>query len=74
VIYSAWGRDDGDGYEFLFIPGHELPPEHAGQSPGLTLLKVFEADSWDDAARQYYEWQGWEPYKPMGDSPADHQP
>jgi hypothetical protein len=33
----------------------------------MQLLKVFEAESWEDACRQYHEWQGWEPYKPMED-------
>lgn len=57
--YSAWGRN---GEEFTFIPGTD-PPKH--DTPGMQLLKVFEAESWDDAMRQYHEWQGWEPYKPL---------
>jgi len=65
VIYSVWGKD---GCEFLFIKGDEMPSNHRGFSPGMQFLKVFEAESWDDAARQYHGWQGWEPYKPMDDS------
>lgn len=56
--YSCWG--DGEG-EFTFTEGVELP---AHDTPGLKLLKVFEADSWEDACRQYHEWQGWDEYKP----------
>lgn len=57
--YTAWGKD---GEEFTFVEGEELP---SYDTPGIQLLKVFEAESWDDACRQYHEWQGWEPYKPM---------
>lgn len=48
--YSAWN----DGHEeFTFVPGTE-PPK--GEPPGLQLEKVFEAESWEDATRQYHEW------------------
>jgi hypothetical protein len=65
VQYSAWGADGG---EFTFIPGTD-PPKH--DAVGIRLLKVFEAESWDDAMRQYHEWQGWEPYLPLPDAPAE---
>ena len=74
AIYSAWGRDDGAGCEFLLTPGRQLPPQEAEQSPGLQLLKVFEAASYNDAMRQYYEWQGWKPYKPMRDADGNEYP
>ena len=57
--YTAWGKD---GVEFTLIKGDQLP---AWDTRGMQLLKVFEAESWEDACRQYHEWQGWEPYKPM---------
>lgn len=58
MTYTVWG--DG-GSEFTLAEG-EQPP--AGDTPGLHHLKTFEASSWEDAARQYHEWQGWEPYRP----------
>lgn len=62
MMYSAWGKEEPEGTEFAVVPGTD-PPAHS--ATGLQLLKVFEATSWDDAMRQYHEWQGWEPYKPM---------
>ncbi len=63
MLYSAWGTEDGS--EFTFIDGIEMRPDLVVNSPPHVLLKVFEADSYNDAMRQYHEWQGWEPYKPM---------
>lgn len=64
VKYSVWGKD---GEEFTFVPGTD-PPKCG--SPGVQLLKVIEAESWDEACRRYHEWQGWEPYKPFPDDPT----
>jgi hypothetical protein len=61
VRYTVWGKD---GVEFTVVEG-EQPP--AWDTPGMQLLKVFEAESWDHAMQQYHEWQGWEPYKPMAE-------
>lgn len=69
--YSAWGKD---GCDFLFINGDEMSPQQAQLNPGMQLLKVFEAHSWNDAMRQYHEWQGWEPYKPMRDTNGNEYP
>lgn len=63
MIYSAWGTEDGS--EFTFVEGLDLPEALAVSSPPQVRLKIFEADSYNDAMRQYHEWQGWEPYKPM---------
>jgi hypothetical protein len=62
VRYTAW---DKDGVEFTLIKGDQLP---ACDTVGMQLLKVFEAESWEDACRQYHEWQGWEPYRPMDEA------
>ncbi len=63
--YSAWGDDDGPN---LFVGGDVLPDKlrvvHESIGENLRLLRVFEAESWNDAARQYHEWAGWEPYVP----------
>jgi hypothetical protein len=64
--FSAWGRQDPEGTTYAFIEGDRLPADYP--EPDLRLLEVFEAESWNDAMRQYHEWQGWEPYKPMDDS------
>jgi hypothetical protein len=62
VIYSAWGKD---GVATTVIQGDQLSDQLRQIDPELQLVKVFEAPSWNDAMRQYHEWQGWEPYKPM---------
>jgi hypothetical protein len=62
VKYTAWGKN---GAEFTLVEGEELP---AWDTSGMQLLKVFEAESWDEAMRQYHKWQGWEPYQPMSQS------
>lgn len=54
MIYTAWS--DACGTEWSFAPGEALP---AGDTPTLRPVKTFEADSWQDALRQYHEWQGW---------------
>jgi hypothetical protein len=56
--YSLWSKDKGD--ELTFIKGVSHP-----EIEGHKLLKTFEAISYNDAMRQYHEFMGWEPYKPM---------
>ena len=48
--------------------GDQLSSQLRQLEPGLQLMKIFEAPSWNDAMRQYHEWQGWEPYQPMLDA------
>lgn len=62
MVYSAWGEG---GVASTVVPGVTLPDWVARTDPGLQLIRTFEADSWEDAMRQYHEWQGWGPYKPM---------
>lgn len=63
MIFTAWGAE---GVSTLIV-GETLPESELVSSPGMTLLKRFEAKSWNDVMRQYHEWQGWDPYKPMLD-------
>jgi hypothetical protein len=62
MTYSAWGVD---GCADTFIEGTVLPDGMRKDDPGAYLIATFEADSWEEAMRQYHEWQGWEPYKPL---------
>jgi hypothetical protein len=64
MIYSAWGVD---GVANTLIAGTQLPEHDRKMEPLIQMIRQFEAPSWDDAMRQYHEWQGWEPYKPMVD-------
>jgi hypothetical protein len=68
VKYSAWGKD---GTDFIVVPGTDRPKPG---TPGMHLLKVFEADSWDEAMRLYHEWQGGGPYKPFPDDLTEPPP
>jgi hypothetical protein len=69
VKYTVWGKFEKEGTEFTVVEGEQLP---AWDTRGQQLLKVIEAESFDDAMRQYYEWQGWGTYKPMDDPPKGH--
>ena len=44
------------------------------QNPDSILVKVFDAESWNDAMSQYHEFKGWEPYKPMLDVNGNEYP
>ena len=72
--FSAWGGKHDEGTTFTFIKGDRLTEQARQIEPDLQLLKVFEAPSWNDAMRQYHEWQGWEPYKPMLDANGKEYP
>lgn len=61
-LYTAWGSH---GRATLLLAGDLLPDWMYDEEPGLEMLKVFEAETWEDACRQYYAWQGWEPYRPV---------
>ena len=71
MIYSAWGVD---GVADTLIAGTQLPAHDRNMEPNIQLIKLFEALSWNDAMRQYHEWQGWEPYKPMLDADGNEYP
>ena len=70
MIFTAWGAE---GVSTLIV-GEILPEFELVSTPGLSLLKRFEAKSWNDAMRQYHEWHGWEPYKPMLDENGQEYP
>lgn len=71
MIYSAWGVD---GVANTLIAGVQLPAHERDMEPNIQLIKLFEATSSNDAMRQYHEWQGWEPYKPMLDADGNEYP
>lgn len=62
---------DGDGGQ-LFVPAGS-PHEPVG-NPEAKLLHVIEALSINEAMRQYYDWMGWQPYKPMLDENGNEYP
>lgn len=33
--------------------------------PNSKLIKEINGDDWNDCMKQYHEYMGWEPYKPM---------
>lgn len=71
MVYSAWGKN---GVADTFIRGDRLANELRRIEPDLELVKLFDASSWNDAMRQWYEWQGWGPYKPMLDADGNEYP
>lgn len=71
MIYSAWGID---GIANTFVEGDLLSEQQRQLDPDLELVKLFDAPSWNDAMRQYNEWQGWEPYQPMLDANGQEYP
>lgn len=61
--FTAWGPAE---IADTLIEGDGPPdPRIHGK---LNLIKVFEAESFDDALRQYHEFQGWEPHRPMDEA------
>ena len=71
MIYSAWGVD---GVATTFIEGDQLSLPQRQMQPDQQLIKRFDARSSNDGMRQYHEWQGWEPYKPMLDAEGNEYP
>lgn len=63
MTYTAWGRD---GQAFEFGPGTEPSPVWDDEDGPPEIIWMVEAESWEDACRRYHEFQGWEPYVPMG--------
>lgn len=62
MIYSAWGKN---GVADLLIEGTTMRADLAEQEKGSKLIKTFEAESYEDAMRQYYQFQGWGEYKTL---------
>jgi hypothetical protein len=71
MIYTAWGVS---GIASTFIQGDQLSEQLRQMDSDLKLIKLFDAPSWNDAMRQYHEWQEWEPYKPMLDANGNEYP
>lgn len=61
MIYTAWGPPSGPAN--LLLAGEALPDWMRAEEPDLTLLRTFQAETWEDACQQYHAWQGWEPYR-----------
>ena len=53
--YSAWGRD---GVADTFVSGDQLPAAIAMIDPGLRLICVFEAATYEDALEVFADIQG----------------
>lgn len=62
MIYTAWGKS---GYANCLHKGTRQPCFVDGtlDDECPELIWTIEADSWEEACRQYHELQGWEPYK-----------
>jgi len=58
MTFSVWGWD---GVGKTVALGKELVPEERRLYPRLERMWVFEAESWQDAFRQFHEQQerGW---------------
>ena len=70
--FSAWVS--ASGCDHTFIAGVVMSDDQRKMNPDSSLLKVFEAGSWNDANRQYHEFKGWKPYKPMLDENGNEYP
>lgn len=59
--YSVWIEElQNEVDEITVIEGIE-PTEQVGKN--AKILRIIEADSWDEAMKQHHELMGWEPYK-----------
>ena len=69
--WTLW--EDGENGE-AFVKGTKPLPNEVKSYPKLKLVKTFYAPSYNDAMRQYYEYRGWAPYKPMCDAQGNEYP
>ena len=61
--YELWQESDPASGSYSFFP-EDNDSARRLLEPGAPLMKVFEADSWEDARRQQNEFLGWEPREP----------
>ena len=63
MIYEVWVNEDGT--EISFFPSdHPQRELHIVDVDGqqMILRHQIETDTWEDAERQFNEWQGWPDY------------
>ena len=65
VIFQAWKSSVGCAIAF-FVAGDKK--NEAALEDDAELLYQIQASTWDDAMQKHHQLQGWEPYKPMGDT------
>ncbi|WP_304192497.1 hypothetical protein [Phenylobacterium aquaticum] len=66
LAHEIW--EDPDGCSFAFgLPHPKKDAFRQEHEPNARLLHVIFASSYGAAMAAYYEWQGWEEYKPFGD-------
>ncbi len=62
--YELW--EDSDGGLMFFPESNASARKMLGAS--ATLLKIFEADSWEAASQMKHDFLGWEPYVPFDET------
>lgn len=63
--YELWLHEDEEASSYSFFPTEGSKKNRALLEPGATLVRVFYADSWDEACEQRNGFLGWAPYVPM---------
>lgn len=68
--YELWvsgGSRDEDACCYSFFPEDHENARTALEADAK-LLKIFEAENWEDACKQKHAFLGWEPYRPMDET------
>jgi hypothetical protein len=64
LLHQAWS--DGSFFPVVNRSARALVED------GATVVWTVEAANWDEAVARYYEWRGYEPYRPMDDDPGEY--
>ena len=68
--YELWvseGDETAGGVSYSFFPEENASARQMLETDAR-LLKIFEAEDWNDACTQKHAFLGWEPYEPMEES------
>jgi len=60
--FELWKTDDGD--LTVCAQGAEGRSVRALLEDDASLVRVFDADSWEHAMAQHHAYMGWRPYRP----------
>jgi hypothetical protein len=68
--YELWHSREGSS-DIYTLHAADKPRESVkgvALESDAKLIRIFDANTWEDACRQQHEFLGWEPYKPMQES------
>ncbi len=64
LAHEIWHNAHNHSFEFC-VPNERADSFRAEHEPNSELMHVIYASCLEEAMTKYFEWQGWEPSKPM---------